>query len=91
MADIVNEDKLISFERLKDAIRQDVSPLTRAVLEDEAVRIASQKRSAEYLDIVEKEKNYTPQAMWYFLFFLLGFLTCLSEPAVFYLFWNGLK
>ena len=87
----VAQDKIIRLESLKTAVRKEQPKLVMAMLEDETVRLASQKRSAEFIDLVEKEKNYMPEWMWYLLFFLLGMLFTLSEPAIFYLFWFGLK
>lgn len=87
----VAEDKIIKLETLKAAVRKEQPRLVMAMLEDESVRVDSQKRSAEYLDLVEKEKNYMAPWIWNLLFFLLGMLFAMSEPAIFYLFWYGLK
>ena len=87
----VAEDKIIKLETLKRAVRKEQPKLVLAILEDESVRLASQARSAKYVDLVEKERNHMPEWMWYLLFFLLGMLFTLSEPAIFYLFWFGLK
>lgn len=84
----VNTEGEITFERIREVLNKDNSPLAKAFLEDESVRLASQRRSAEYLDIVEKEKNAMPGWMWPVLYFLLGYLSCLSEPAAFFIVWD---
>jgi hypothetical protein len=87
----VIEDKIIQFEKLKTTLKKENSPVIRAMIEDEAARLASQKRSKEYIDMIEKERNHMPEWIWNLLFFLLGFLIALSEPGIFQMIWSGLK
>jgi len=78
----VKEDRVIQFETLKKVINKgDKAAIAKALIEDEQVRLASQKRSFEYLNRVENEKNEMPNWMWNALYFALGVLVTLSVPS----------
>lgn len=70
-------------KRLQDMRRavSGQSAVAKAFLEDEAVRLASEKRSEKYLKLVEDEKSEVPFWVWALLFFILGMLTTLSIPV----------
>jgi len=90
MAEINEEqhDKAKEVLALAEAGR---SPLAQAMLEDESVRLASQNRAKAYIDKCEAEKDDMPAWMWNLLYFILGMLFCMSEPAMFNLVWNIIK
>jgi len=64
----ITQEKL---DRMTEAI-ETKSPLAKAILEDEAVRIASENRSKEYLDKIDEYDNRIPFWMWCTLWFILG-------------------
>jgi len=62
--------------------------LAKAILEDEAVRRASQVTSKIYLESCEDEKDSMPFWMWCALYFCLGMLFTMTIPALGNLLWN---
>jgi hypothetical protein len=65
--------------------------LAKALLEDENVRHNNEQRAREHIEEIEAQKNEMPNWMWNLLFYALGMLTAMSEPALFNLIWNWLK
>jgi hypothetical protein len=84
----INEDKVEQMLRLAEEGR---TPLARALLEDESVRLAAEKQAGAFLERCEDERDDMPAWMWNLLFFILGLLFAMSEPAIFNLIWNIAK
>lgn len=63
---------------------KDISPLASAMLEDEAVRLQSQKRSKEYLENIDDVYDSTPFWMWCIFYFALGMLFTITVDTVTY-------
>ncbi len=66
------------------------SLLAQAMLEDEAVRKASEIASENFMDKVEDEKNEMPFWMWCVLYFCLGMLFTMTIPALGNLLWSAI-
>jgi len=56
--------------------------LAEAMLEDDAIRKASQANSYNYLNRIEVEKDRMPEWMWNVAWFILGMLTMISLDSL---------
>lgn len=77
-------------EKIKDMETAigDRSPLATAFLEDEAVRLAAEKKARAFVLKREEEDDRTPLWHWCVLYFLLGMLFSFSVPAIGTLIWE---
>jgi hypothetical protein len=87
MAQKTTEEKI---EDMQVAVKRNRSPLAAAFLEDEAVRLASEKASRQYLLEKEEEETGMKPWMWNLMWFIIGMLFMLTMPPtisnlVFYL------
>lgn len=69
------------FDTLRNKFKEGRA-LRLALAEDEHVRNESRKRSANYLEEVENEKNHMPEWMWNVLWFILGAFFWESIPGI---------
>jgi len=70
-------------EKISDmnvAIKRNRSPLAAAFIEDEGVRLASEKRSRDYVLKNEEEDDTMKPWMWNLLWFILGMLFAFTMP-----------
>jgi hypothetical protein len=76
---------------LQEAISSGRSSLASAMLEDESVRLQAEKDARDHLISIEEEEDSVSPWTWNLLFFLLGMLFAMSEPAIFYFIWDLIK
>ncbi len=87
VSDADNSDKVIKMKEIKDLLKQPNEKtralMANAILEDEAISLASQERSRVYLNEKE-EDDRIPMWAWCLMYFFLGILFMISVDNVFW-------